>query len=81
MCQGLEFVYFFPVEDVTVLVQLQGREEDISSSTGLSSSRDSCRRRRATAGGTVFPTTEVSGGVFNSGGFSRRRALGEGRSS
>ena len=27
-------------------------EEDISSSTGVSSSRDSCRRRRATAGGT-----------------------------
>ena len=34
-------------------------EEDISSSTGLSSSRDSCRRRRSTAGGTVLPTTET----------------------
>ena len=39
--------------------QYQLREEDISSSTGVSSSRDSCRRRRAAAGGTVLPTTET----------------------
>ena len=39
--------------------QYQLIEEDINSSTRLSSSRDSCRRRRATPGWTVLPTTET----------------------
>ena len=63
MCQCLKFGLFFPVQDVTVLVQLQdstssGRRR-ISSSTGVSSSGDSWRRRRATAGGTALPTRET----------------------
>jgi hypothetical protein len=37
--------------------QFQLIKEDINSSTRLSSSRDSCRRRRATPGWTVLPTT------------------------
>ena len=38
--------------------QYELREEDISSSTGLSSSRDSCRRRRATATATATATVD-----------------------
>ena len=92
MCQCLKFVYFFPVQDVTVLVQLQG---STSSGRRTSAPVPECPAPETHAGvgelqlGGLFcqlqkllreEEEEVSGGVFNSGGFSRRRTLGEGRS-
>ena len=94
MCQCLKFVYFFPVQDVTVLVQLQ--DSTSSGRRRTSAPVPGCPAPETPAGGGELQLgglfcqlqkllreeeEEVSVGVFNSGGFSRRRALGEGRSS
>ena len=55
MCQCLKFVYFFPVQDVTVLVQLQG-----STSSG--------RRTSAPVPECPAPETPAGGGELQLGG-------------
>ena len=55
MCQCLKFVYFFPVQDVTVLVQLQG-----STSSGS--------RTSTPVPGCPAPETPAGGGELQLGG-------------
>ncbi len=55
MCQCLKFVYFFPVQDVTVLVQLQG-------------STNSGRRTSTPKPGCPAPVTPAGGGELHLGG-------------
>ena len=55
MCQCLKFVYFSPVQDVTVLVQLQG-------------STSSLRRTSTPVPGCPAPETPAGGGELHLGG-------------
>ena len=55
MCQCLKFVYFSPVQDVTVLVHLQG-------------STSSLRRTSTPVPGRPAPETPAGGGELHLGG-------------